>query len=114
MASGVVALMIAAACANLSGPQKDACQKGLEAGGKQSGAEQIIYSTQKKIENNAKEAVQSFLGEEGMGVAGGTIFLTKTVINKSVKFSLPTLGICDKVTNQVGPDKYSLLMEWHF
>lgn len=112
--SNVVALMIVGACTSFSGNGKEACSKGLEAAGKQSGIEQNIGAAEKKLEDNAKDKAQDWIGNTGMDIVGGTLFLVKTAKDKSVRFSTPTLGICDKITTEVGTEKTGINLEWRF
>lgn len=110
--ASAMALMITSACLGLSGNGQQACEKALEAGSKQSGIEQNVDKTQKYIEKAADRKAHDLLGQQVMEIAGGGIFIAKTVVDKSVQFSVPTLGICDRITSQVGVDKYSMQMVW--
>lgn len=112
--SGAMSLMIVSACLSFNGQGKEACEKALEAGSKQSGIEQNVNQAQDRLEDKAKKNAKDLLGDTTMDVVGGTVFLAKTISDKSVKFSLPTMGLCDKITNEVGPDKYQLQMVWRF
>lgn len=109
-----IAIAITSACLNLSGPAQQACDKALEAGAKQSGIEQNVDQIEKHIERDADQKGHYYLGDTGMEVVGSTVFVAKTLIDKSLKFNTPTFGLCDRITNQVGPDKYSLQLEWRF
>lgn len=109
-----MAIMITSACMNFSGNSHEACTKAAEAGSKQSGFEQNIDAIQKDVERKADAKAHDYFGDTGMEIAGGGVFIVKTVVDKSVKFNAPTFGICDRITNQVGIDKYSILLEWGF
>lgn len=112
--SGAMTALIVSACVGLSGVKQEACEKGLEAGAKQTGIEKGVDAIQKESERKAKYIALDLIGKSGMDMVGGGIFLVKTVADKSVKFNLPTLGLCDRITNRVGVDKYSLEMVWGF
>lgn len=112
--SSLAALMIASACTGFTGNEKEACSKGLEAAGKQTGIEQNIGKVEKKLENNAKEKAQNWIGDIGMDIVGGTLFLVKTANDRSVRFNTPTLGICDKITTEIGTEKTGVNLEWRF
>lgn len=112
--TSAMSLMITSACLSFSNINQEACNKAAEAGAKQSGFEQNIETVQKGIEKEADHKAHYILGDTGMEVVGGGIFLAKTVVDKSVNFNLPTLGMCDRITNHVGVDKYSLELVWGF
>lgn len=106
--------MIAGACFGLSGNVQQACEKSLEAGGKQSGIERNIDTAQQNIEKKANQEAYYLLGDDGVKVLGGGIFIAKTAIDKSLQFNAPTFGLCHRITNQVGINKYSTMFEWNF
>ena len=110
--AGAMTALITGACLSFSGTGHEACSKAAEAGAKQSGFEQIVDTTQSYVEKRANSKAHYLLGDTGMEFVGGGIFIAKTVRDKSVNFNLPTLGICDRITNHVGTDKYSLEMVW--
>lgn len=109
-----MAILIASACISSSGVKQEACSKGLEAGTKQFGVEQSVNSFEKKVEKDAKLTAYDWFGKTGSDVLGGTIFLAKTVKDKSVSFGLPTLGIANRITTTAGVDIYRLNLEWRF
>ena len=111
MASAMT-LMITSACLGMNPSYHDACIKSLEAGTKQSGIEENVDRAQKIVEKTADQKAHQILGQQVMEITGGGVFIAKTVIDKSVQFNLPTFGVCDKITNQVGVDKYSMQMVW--
>lgn len=106
--------IVTSACIGLSGSAREACSKALEAGSKQSGIEQDVDTFQKNVEKQANNEAHEYFGDTGVEVLGSSLFLLKTVIDKSVRFNAPTFGLCDSVTNQVGPNDYKLLLEWKF
>jgi hypothetical protein len=110
--SSAMAIMITSACMGLSGVTNDACSKALEAGSKQSGIEQDVDLLQKGLEREANKKARYLVGDTGMGFVGGGIFIAKTVRDKEVKFNVPTLGICDRITSNLGTEKYSLELMW--
>lgn len=112
--SSAMELIIVSACLGLSGNAKEACQKTIEASAKQTGIEQKINKAQYKVENKANKQVNRLFDKETVDVMGSTVFLAKTVSDKSVKFNVPNMGICDKITSEVGPNKYYLNTVWSF
>lgn len=109
-----ISVLIAAACINASGPGKEACSKGLEAGSKQSGIEQQVNDAKDRLEDKAKNQARDIMGETGVKMVGSTFYLAKVVSDKAVSFRLPTFGICDKITSTAGVEGGNFLMEWSF
>lgn len=112
--SGTMTVLIASACIGLSGNKQQACEKALEAGSKQTGIEQNVDKFQKVVERKAKDGAEDVIGKDGVDVVGGGVFVAKTIVDRSVKFNAPTFDLCDRVTSQVGIDKYSVELEWGF
>lgn len=112
--ANVMTAMITSMCIGLSGNVQEACTKALEAGSKQTGIEHGVELMQKNAEIKADRQAHYLLGDKGMEIAGGGVFLIKTAVDKSVQFALPTFGLCDRIINNVGTDKYSMQMFWGF
>lgn len=109
-----VALMITSACISFSGNGHEACSKAAEAGAKQSGFEQNVDLMEKNVTQKADKEARILIGTTTFDIVGGTVFIAKTVVDKSVKLNVPTFGLCDKISTQVAPNKYSLHLEWGF
>lgn len=109
-----MAILIASACISSSGVKQEACEKGLQAGTKQFGIEKSVNILEDKVQNGAKLTAYDWFGKTGSDVLGGTIFLAKSVKDKSVSFGLPTLGIANRITTTAGVDVYRLNLEWRF
>lgn len=107
-----VAALIAGACMSFSGNGHDACTKAAEAGAKQSGFEQNIDQVEKDVTKKADKTVHLFLGDTAVDVLGGGIFVAKTVRDKSLQLNLPTLGICDKISGEVGTERSGIQFIW--
>jgi hypothetical protein len=107
-------LMIAGACMTATGNGQQACSKSLEAGTKQAGIELFVDKTEDKYNKKANRTAYSLLGQSGMDVVGGSLFIVKTAVDKNVAFGLPTMGICDSANSQIGLDSYKLKLEWGF
>lgn len=112
--SAALTAMITASCLSFSGNSHDACSKGMEASAKQSGVEQEVDVFQKDLEKKANRQAKDLLGDTGVQIVGGSIFVAKAVADKSININTPTFGLCDRITNQVGVDKYLLKLEWKF
>lgn len=109
-----MAMAISSACMSFQGSAHEACMKSFEAGSKQSGLEQNVNKAQQIIEKTVDKKAHYYLGDTTLLVVGQAMFISKTVSDKYVKFDMPTMGICDRITNQVGLGNYSTLLEWRF
>lgn len=114
MAGTAIGFLIAGACLSLTGNVHEACSKAAEAGAKQTGIEQNLNNMEKGIERIADRKAVNLIGEKGMGIAGGGIFIAKAVRDKSIILNLPTLGICNKIITEVGSERSELTLMWGF
>lgn len=112
--ASVLSSLIVSACVGMSSPGKEACQKAVEAAGKQSGLEKQAMDAQKKLEKNAKKEATEVIGKTPVDVIGGTVFLVKAISDKSIGASVPTMGLADKIRVELGQDKSQVRMEWKF
>lgn len=112
---GAISNMILSACLSVHpGQARQACDNAVQAGLKQSGVEKHLDKTEKRIKRKAENQVDEFVGQEGKVIIGDSLLLIKTISDKSVKFKLPTFGLCDSATNEIGVDSYKVNMEWRF
>lgn len=109
-----IAVLIASACISSSSVKQEACEKGLQAGTKQFGIERSINTLENRVQKGAKSTAYNWFGQTGSDVLGGTIFLAKTVSDKSLSVKLPTMGIADRITTTAGVNLYRLNLEWRF
>lgn len=112
--ASVLSSLIVSACVGMSSPAKEACQKAVEAAGKQSGIEKQAMDAQKKLEKTAKREATELMGKTPVDVIGGTVFLVKAISDKSVGASVPTMGLADKIRIEVGEERSQIKMEWKF
>ena len=112
--ASLVAVFITSACIGLSGPAKEACTHGLDAGAKQSGIEQSVNSAQKITTKNTKMKATKLVGQTPVDIVAGGFFIAKAVSDKAIGASVPTMGLADKIRAEVGKDKASFKMEWNF
>lgn len=112
--ASVLSSLIVSACVGMSSPGKEACQKAIEAAGKQSGFEKQAMDTQKKLEKTAKTQATEFMGKTPVDVIGGTVFLAKAISDKSIGASVPTMGMADKIRVEIGQNRSQIKMEWKF
>lgn len=110
----LMSMVIAGACVTSSGNGQEACNKSLEAYTKQSGIESTMDFAEDKYTKKANKTAYSVMGQTGVDMVGGSLFLAKAAADKSVSVGLPTFGLCDHVTSEAGVDKYKLKLEWGF
>lgn len=75
----------------------------------------------KEVDELEKQKIQyitkqssAYLGDTSVQVVGGSVFLAKTAVSKSLTFGLPNMGICDSIKTEIKQDKSVLKMEWDF
>lgn len=107
-------LMISAICSSAYPNHEDACAKFLEASERST----PIYSYDDKIENyytsEANNVVKDSLGTIGTDFVGGAGYSYKVYKNKAIDFRLPTLGLCDRASNHIDTNSYTLNLTWKF
>ena len=91
-----------------------ACNKALEAGTKQTG----IYQQSEQVENKSLEYVTE-KGEKNLGkpvavVLASGPFLYKSYKEKTLRFNVPNFGLCDRISNEITPNSYSVKFGWHW
>lgn len=91
-----------------------ACNNSINAGLKQTGYEQMISKKEKKLESNFIKDIKKALGEKTTNVTAATLYLAKIASDKKVTFGLPNMGICDRMSNEITNNSYSLRLEWIF
>ena len=112
---GLLDTLIVTSCLSFQpGPQQDACKSALQAGTKQSGVEKVANDQEKKVTEKADTTAKELLGEQAVGVVGGTVFVAKTISEKRVSFGLPTFGLCNAVRAEVSDKQSNLKFEWKF
>lgn len=111
---GVIDTLIVTSCIGLSGVQKDACEKALIAGSKQSGIEANMDKAESKMTKNMEKDAKEYLGDTSVKVVTGTAIVAKTLVDKSATLKLPTFGLCTSITAHVGQEKSLLSLEWKY
>lgn len=110
--SAITAFCISAA----SGSYNDACTHAVDAATRQVGwRQQVDYVEDKTLEVANKEALRHaarVVGKEGITVLAAGGYVYRVVKEKSLSFRLPTLGLCNSVSNQITYDSYRLVLEW--
>lgn len=111
---GLLDALIVTVCVGTSGAVKDACNKSLEAGTKQSGIARNVNVTEKRLTKKIEGTARDYIGNSSTNVLTGTLILAKAMIDQSATFRLPSFGICSSVNAQIGKEKSLLNLEWKF
>jgi|ERR1035437_11110982 hypothetical protein len=111
---GLIDTLIVTSCVGLSGMQRDACNKALTAGSKQSGIENNMDTAEKKTLKNIERDSRDTLGNTTVDVIAGTAIVAKTVADKAATVKLPNLGICNTMVLKVNHEKSLLSLEWKY
>jgi hypothetical protein len=106
--------IIATACIGLSGQGHDACVKGLQAGSQQTGVQQSVNSYESKQTKMLEQTAYNWVGKDSASVVGGVAFVGKAAVDKKASLGLPNLGICSKMSLEVGSKASQLLLKWSF
>lgn len=110
--AGLFGQAIVALCLGSVGSYNEACKKAIDAGSRQTGIRQRVDFFEAKTDEILMRHTMTFIGEDGVYVVGIGGFVYKTFKDKSLKFKLPTLGMCDSLGNQITAKSYGLTMEW--
>lgn len=106
--------IIVASCVGMSGQAQDACNKALQAGSKQSGMEQSFDSYEQHQTKMLEQTAYDWFGKDAVGVVGGTVWVGKAVAEKKASVGLPSFGICNKMSAEVGQKASQLVLKWSF
>lgn len=107
-------LIVTACLATGKGGQanQEACQKADQAAAAQF---VFIQDTNKREDQNLKmmeKQANDDVGIRQVQVIGGIVFVTKTLVSKSLTVGLPNMGICDSLKAEANQDQSLLKMEW--
>jgi hypothetical protein len=102
-------MLISLACSNATSNHQDACNHALEAGARQS----QLYTYGDKTENYITAKIKNEAGEDVVYPVTMSAFIYRGYRNKEINFKIPTFGVCDSATNQVGINHYSLNLKWN-
>lgn len=109
MSTAIIAL-----CVNYQGKYNEACNKALDAGTRQAGIRQNVDMVENKANEIANQKAEVVIGKQGMGAIGSGVYVYKVVKDKSISFKVPTLGLCNSLTNHLTLNSLDLLAEWNF
>ena len=75
-----------------------------------------LYQDTNGIESHytviANDTAKDNIGTAPMEIGGGLAYGYRAYRQKAVDFRLPTMGICDKASNHITPNSYSLNLTW--
>jgi hypothetical protein len=108
----ISAYVITLACAHAY--YGEACRKGSEAFGKQTGIEQTTGTLEGMGRDRAKTVARTYLGNDTIRMAGLVYGGYHVYQTKSVKFEIPNYGLADHVEAQIQTTSGQLNFKWHF
>jgi len=108
----LIATALTTICLSVSAPGQygEACNKGLEAGARQTGAYQVLEDEERKTILHTEETV----GKTTTHAAIGGVFLYRAYKTKSIAFKMPKTDVADYILNEVTPNSYRVNLGWHF
>lgn len=104
---------IVAICMGAQGSYNQACNNALDAGTRQAGIRQTADMVESKANDMANKSAEKMIGKEGMSMIGTGAFIFKVARDRSLIFKLPTLGLCNSVTNHITPTSYDITLQWN-
>ena len=110
----LIDVLIVSVCVGSVGSVKDACNKSLEAGTKQSGIERNVNAAERRLTKKLDNGARDLFGNPSVDVLAGSVILTKALIDKTATVRLPSFGICSSMNAQIGKEKSLLNLEWKF
>lgn len=106
--------IIVAACTTIQTPYMDACQKTIDATARQIGIRQQLDQIEDGTTSYVEGRIKAQFTETQLGTVGTVLAGYKIYRDKHVSFKLPTLGICNSISNDIALDSYSLTLAWRF
>lgn len=110
----LITTAIVAVCVNYQGAYVEACNKALDATTRQVGLRYGADLLESKANEVVTQKAEMVIGKRGMEVVGSGTYVYKVIADKSVRFRVPTLGLCNSITNRITPISYDLTAEWKF
>lgn len=112
MASLFSSAIIAFCTATAPGQYNNACTNAVDAGTRQAGIRQDFDAAEKQTVNYLNHKVSKMTPKTLQEVVGASVFLYKTAQDKRVQFGLPTMGMCDSLSNEITPSSYVVTFKW--
>jgi len=112
--AGLFSQAITAFCmsAASSATYNNACNHAVDAGTRQVGIRQQVDGAEDKTTALVATKATDVAGKHVSMAVGAVGFVYKTYRDKSLVFKLPTMGICDSLSNQITPNSYILSFQW--
>ena len=109
-------LAIGMACSNISTYQnhQDACNSFFNQSSKALQVSQTDEGIENYFTSKTQNELDNYLGKDIEKVGVGGYFVYKTYKSKEVDFRLPTLGLCDRASNRITENSYTLNLTWNF
>lgn len=98
----------------LSGQSNDACTKVLTAGAKQSGFERMANTYEFKQSKELEKEAYEWFGNDAIKVMGTAAWASRAISERKVSVGLPNLGICDRMSFELGSSASKLVFDWKF
>lgn len=105
--------IIISACVGASGSYNPACQKALQSAYIQSGFSSTVQTFQTGAMAYGKTQEKLIFGKNE-SIVNTTVATAIVIKNKKADLSLPTLGLCDRLSTQLQPNSYGLKLEWRW
>ena len=106
--------LVSSFCMATPGSYNNACSKALEAGGKQSGIEKTLNTTESNVGKQARSIAEDQLGQEGTELVAGGAFIINAAATQRFIINLPTYGWCSSFRTEYRPSLYRITVEWKF
>lgn len=105
---------IVALCMGASGNVNRACVSAIDAGTRQAGIRQSADMAEEDFVYRANAKAERELSRTQMQALGVAGFALRAAKDQKVAFRLPTLGVCNSLTNEITPSSYFIFMKWDF
>ena len=104
--------VVTAICLGVQGSYGPACNGAVDAGTRQLGIRQQIDNAEDKSVELTSKVIAKALGKQAMSVVATGGYIYRVAKERSIGFNLPTLKICDSLSNQITLESYKLNFEW--
>jgi hypothetical protein len=109
--SDYFAPLLLSLCTGTVGNYHAACESSINSAYAQSGYQAQVSTFQGQVANFGKHKEHEILGSNDT-IANTLVATGMVVKQKKVDLSLPNLGLCDRFSTQLQPEKYQLKIEW--
>lgn len=110
---GLLSTTITSVCIAITDPnEQQACLNGLTALSKENNTDKMFDSTENEFNKYLLKDANDVFTNNGTVWIGGSLYIVKVIHDRRVSFNLPTFGVCDSLSNAIGPDSYLIRLEW--